>query len=446
MERKVMGYNFSEGLQRGILYLYKSNHDCHLQIDHLIKPEYFEFPSHSNIFTVVRNYFVKYHKLPTNDIILENVKELVRERENLEDYSDELTLIDQVDKESLENIEYLMDSVEKFARRESLKNAIRECVGLMETDNPDACEEVVRKALTVSRTVDTGQEYYVDLSDRWKREIEEKDQNRFGTIYPSHNAQLEGGHCAKELCMVVAPPGVGKSLYLVNQSVKALTEGRKVLYISLEMAEDKIAKRFDSISCCIPNHTLKNPETQLTLKKRLEYFQSQYPGSRLFIKEYPTGLANVNTIRSLLVQLRNYEDFVPDVIFVDYLELLRPCRKIDAEYIAQQRIAEELRGLAVEHNCLVWTATQTNREGKKVAIIDDTELGDSYGKIRVCDWAISLNQKPEEYDNGTMRVFVMKSRDSRQKYTIQTVVDYKTLRMEEWNEKADPLTRIIHGT
>jgi hypothetical protein len=81
-----------------------------------------------------------------------------------------------------------------------------------------------------------------------------------------------------------------------------------------------------------------------------------------------------------------------------------------------------------------------------VAIIDDTELGDSYGKIRVCDWAISLNQKPEEYDNGTMRVFVMKSRDSRQKYTIQTVVDYKTLRMEEWNEKADPLTRIIHGT
>ena len=214
-------------------------------------------------------------------------------------------------------------------------------------------------------------------------------------------------------------------------------QGKKVLYVTLEMSEDKIARRIDSIASLLDNRSLSNPTRQLELDKRLKIFQERFEGSRLFIKEFPTGLATVNTIRSFLVQLKNYHNFVPDMIVVDYLELLRPCYKMEAEYLAQQRIAEEIRGLGVENNAMMWTATQTNRNGKKVAIIDDTELGDSYGKIRVCDWAISLNQTQEEYDTGRMRVFVIKARDSKQKYTIRASIDYSTLKMEERSTEDD---------
>ena len=116
---------------------------------------------------------------------------------------------------------------------------------------------------------------------------------------------------------------------------------------------------------------------------------------------------------------------------MDYLELLRPNRLIEAEYQAQQRIAEELRGLGVEYNCLVWTASQTNRQARRVPIITDAELGDSYGKIRPCDWVISLNQTQEEYDEGAMRVYVMKARDSKQHYLVNVAIDYSTLQMRE---------------
>ena len=230
--------------------------------------------------------------------------------------------------------------------------------------------------------------------------------------------------------MVVAPPGVGKSLYLVNQGANAIYDGKNVLYVSLEMSQDKIAGRFDSVLTEIRNADLKKPQAQLKLKDRLNEVKVKTNG-RLIIKEFPTGASNVNQLRALLVQLRLHKNFVPDLIIVDYLELLRPNRMIDSEYQAQQRIAEELRGLGVEHNCLIWTASQTNRQARKVNIITDAELGDSYGKIRPADWVISLNQNQEEYDEGAMRVFVIKARDSKQHYLINVGVDYTTLQMRE---------------
>ena len=228
--------------------------------------------------------------------------------------------------------------------------------------------------------------------------------------------------------MVVAPPGVGKSLWLVNQACMGLTEGRNVLYVSLEMREDKVAQRFDSILTGYNQGKLKEVSSQLQVQERLNTFQDNF-NAKLVIKEFPTATATVNTLRALLVQLQNHSDFVPDLIVVDYLELLRPTTEVQQEYHAQQRISEELRGLAMENNCLLWTATQTNRQGRMVKVITDAELGDSYGKIRTCDFAISLNQTTEEFDNGQMRSFVIKSRNGRPRFIVPMNVDYGNLRM-----------------
>ena len=423
-----MSYNFSDNIQRGILFLAKSDKDFFINSSDLVKEDYFEYPSHSNIFRVIKDHYEKYNNLPNDDIILESVKPFKGERELLSDYSDELSYINNLDTSSIQNKEFILDKVEDFAKKEAMKRAIHKSLELIKRGDVAAVETVVREALLVNRNVNVGQEYFDDFSDRWKRVFDREEQERYRTLLPDLDKSLEGGLGPKELAMVVAPPGVGKSLWLVNQACMGLTEGRNVLYISLEMREDKVAQRFDSIITGYNQGKLKEVSSQLQVQDRLQVFQDKF-NAKLVIKEFPTATANVNTLRALLVQLQNHSDFVPDLIVVDYLELLRPTTEVQQEYHAQQRISEELRGLAMEHNCLLWTATQTNRQGRMVKIITDAELGDSYGKIRTCDFAISLNQTTEEFDNGQMRAFVIKSRNGRPRFIVPMNVDYGNLRM-----------------
>jgi replicative DNA helicase len=429
-----MAYDFSENIQRGILYLLKSNKDFYLQIVNLVQPEHFEFPSHAKIFERVRSYYEKYGKLPTDDFIVQDIKPTLTARESASDYEDELSYINNVDTSTVGNTDYMLDLVENFAKKEAMKAAIADSISLIKENRMDEVEALVKKALLINRDVDTGQDYFADVMGRWDRIFNKKQEEKYKTFLPGINKSLEGGLGSKELAMVVAPPGVGKSLFLVNQGVHSMIEGRKVLYISLEMSEDKIAQRFDSVMTLMPQFKLKDPANQLTVKERLEMFKKEFPGSELVIKEFPTGQASINTIRNLLVQLKNYEEFEPDLLIVDYLELLRPTREIQQEYQAQQKVAEELRGVSMEHNFLVWTATQTNRQGRMVKIITDAELGDSYGKIRTCDFAMSLNQSEEEFDEGRMRGYVIKSRNGRPRFTVPMEVDYGTLRMSEGDE------------
>jgi replicative DNA helicase len=429
-----MAYDFSENIQRGILYLLKSNKDFYLQIVNLVQPEHFEFPSHSKIFERVRSYYEKYGKLPTDDFIVQDIKPTLTARESVSDYEDELSYINNVDTSTVGNTDYMLDLVENFAKKEAMKAAIADSISLIKENRMDEVEALVKKALLINRDVDTGQDYFADVMGRWDRIFNKKQEEKYKTFLPGINKSLEGGLGSKELAMVVAPPGVGKSLFLVNQGVHSMIEGRKVLYISLEMSEDKIAQRFDSVMTLMPQFKLKDPANQLTVKERLEMFKKEFPGSELVIKEFPTGQASINTIRNLLVQLKNYEEFEPDLLIVDYLELLRPTREIQQEYQAQQKVAEELRGVSMEHDFLVWTATQTNRQGRMVKIITDAELGDSYGKIRTCDFAMSLNQSEEEFDEGRMRGYVIKSRNGRPRFTVPMEVDYGTLRMSEGDE------------
>jgi len=424
-------YQFNENLQRGILYLLKNDRDFHLQIVNLVKPDYFEFPIHSKIFSVVREYYTKYHKLPNDDILIEEARKSKAGRENVSDFIDEIEYINRLDASALGNQDYFLDLIEDFAKKEAMKDAIKEGVLLLKEDRIEEIESLVKKALTVGRSVDLGQDYFTDLVARWDRVFNPESVDRFKTILPTLDKSLEGGLSSKELAMVIAPPGVGKSLFLVNQSVKSLMEGRKVLYLSLEMAEDKIAQRFDSVMALVPQFRLKDPPTQLKVKERLDLFQETFTNSKLMIKEFPCNSITVNSIRSLLVQLHNHDDFVPDVIVIDYLELLNPVRENMHEYQAQQRVSEDLRGLAMEMKCLLWTATQTNRQGRTVKLITDAELGDSYGKIRTCDFAVSLNQSEEEFDAGKMRAYVVKSRNGRPRFTVGMEVDYGTLRMKE---------------
>ena len=425
-----MPYHISDNTKKGCLYLLKHDLEFFSEIIPLLKPEFFDFPAYKNVFLGVRDYYEKYRKIPSDtalaDFITTNVSGA--DVEGI-DYENTLAEINTFDKSCLGDREFILDTVEEFARQRAMESAIRKAVAILNKEGDiGQVEELVKTALLVNRNVDVGQDYFTDIVDRIARSYQETNKDRIATVFNTHNRNLDGGLSRKELGMVVAPPGVGKSLYLVNQGATNLLHGKNVLYVSLEMSEDKIAGRFDSVITEIRN--LKTSLGQLRLKERLAEVKGKTQGS-LIIKEFPTGACNVNQLRSLLVQLKLHKNFTPDVLIVDYLELLRPNRIIDSEYQAQQRIAEELRGLGVEYNCLIWTASQTNRQARRVPIITDAELGDSYGKIRPADWVISLNQTQEEYDEGAMRVYVMKARDSKQHYLVNVAIDYSTLQMRE---------------
>ena len=424
-----MKYDFSDDVQRGILFLAKYSRDFYLQISSLVRPEYFEYPIHSNIYQAISKYYEDYKDIPKDLHLLECVKDFKGSKEDLSDYDDELYKVNSMDASCIGHSEFFLDIIENFAQKSAMREAITSSIGLLKDDRMGEIEELVREALCINRNVDLGQSYFSEVLARFERSLDDNRGNRHPTVFDTLSRELEGGLGNKELAMVVAPPGVGKSLYLVNQGVAALMQNKKVLYISLEMSEDRIAARFDSVMTLIPQKKIK--DSLGLLQKRLQLFGEKFPNGQLMIKEFPTGLANINDIRSLLVQLQNYEDFKPDVILIDYLELLRPTRDGLAEYQAQQRISEELRGLAVECDVLLWTATQTNRQGRSVKLITDAELADAYGKIRTCDYAISLNQTEEEFDDGHMRCYVMKSRNGKQRFVVPVSIDYSTLTLSE---------------
>ena len=161
-----MAYDFSENIQRGILYLLKSNKDFYLQIINLVQPDYFEFPSHAKIFSKVKDHYEKYGKLPTDDFIIQDVKPTLGARESASDYEDELSYINNVDTSTVGNTEYMLDLVEGFAKKEAMKGAIADSISLIKENRIDEVEALVKKALLINRDVDTGQDYFEDFAGR----------------------------------------------------------------------------------------------------------------------------------------------------------------------------------------------------------------------------------------------------------------------------------------
>src|SRR6056300_643863 len=287
-------YHISDNVKKGALYLLKHDMEFFSEIVPLLQPEYFDFPAYKNVFIGVRGYYDKYRKLPSDkalpNFIFNNVSGA---QEDGIDYESTIAEINSFDKSVLEDREFILDTIEEFARQKAMEGAIRKAVCILNDEGDiGQVEELVKSALLVNRNIDVGQDYFSEVTDRIRRESEDKRVNKISTVFPSHDRNLEGGLSKKELAIVVAPPGVGKSLYLVNQGAHAIMEGRNVLYVSLEMSQDKIAGRFDSVLSDLRQRDLKESQAaKLNLRERLGTIHTKTQG-RLIIKEFPTGASN----------------------------------------------------------------------------------------------------------------------------------------------------------
>ena len=310
-------------------------------------------------------------------------------------------------------IDWLVHTSEKWCRDRAIYNALLESIqiadGNSETMGRDAIPSILSNALSVSFDNSVGHDYLDDADQRYQfyHRVEEKIPFDIELL----NKVTKGGLSKKTLNVALAGTGVGKSLFMCHCAAANLAAGYNVLYITLEMAEEKIAERIDANLMNIPVQKLETLPKPM-FDSKIEKVQNKTQG-RLLIKEYPTASAHVGHFKALLQELSIKKAFVPDIIYVDYLNICSSSRYKGAivnSYTFVKSIAEELRGLAGEHNVPIVSATQTTRSGYGNSDVDLTDTSESFGLPATADFMVALISTEEMEELNQIMVKQLKNR------------------------------------
>ena len=295
--------------------------------------------------------------------------------------------------------EYIKDTSLDFCRKQKLKEAMLKSVRLLKSSSFDEISQVINEALKLGADSDFGHDYLKDFEQRFLI----KARNPVRTGWAEIDRITNQGLGAGELGVVIAPTGAGKSMALVHLGAQAVMDGKKVVYYTLELADTVVGSRFDS---CITNVPLGSLfDFQDEIYEKVEALPGQ-----LVVKEYPTKSSSVVTLKNHLEKLCN-RGFKPDVIIVDYADLLRPSSALREKRHELETIYEQLRGLAQEHKCCVWTASQTNRSGLNAEVITMESISEAFNKCFVADFIFSISRTAEDKLNNQGRIFIAKNRN-----------------------------------
>jgi|SRR3990167_1264161 len=299
------------------------------------------------------------------------------------------------------DLPYVREKALDFARKQALKAALEAAVDQIQAEKYEQIVEGIKKAVCVGTTPVLGHDFFVDYEARFRSM--QRDCIPFGLDELDRKEVLNGGLGKGELSCIVASTGVGKSHILVMIGANAMRHGKNVLHYTMELSEEKIGIRYDSNLCDIDaSDVVENKETVLAA-----YNDNKL--GRLMIKAFPSSSATIYTIRAHVERLE-LNGFRPDLIIIDYADVMRSTRQYDSPRHELKLIYEELRGYAVEKNLPILTASQSNREGSDSDIIDLKNMSEAFGKAMICDFVLSLSRKPLEKSSGMGRIFVCKNR------------------------------------
>ena len=375
-----------------------------------IKTDYFENYNNKVIFEELSSYFTQYDNLPTKEALRIEIES--RSDLNETTFTEVKQTLDLATEEPHE-IDWLVHTSEKWCRDRAIYNALLESIqiadGNSETMGRDAIPSILSNALSVSFDNSVGHDYLDDADQRYQfyHRVEEKIPFDIELL----NKVTKGGLSKKTLNVALAGTGVGKSLFMCHCAAANLAAGYNVLYITLEMAEEKIAERIDANLMNIPVQKLETLPKPM-FDSKIEKVQNKTQG-RLLIKEYPTASAHVGHFKALLQELSIKKAFVPDIIYVDYLNICSSSRYKGAivnSYTFVKSIAEELRGLAGEHNVPIVSATQTTRSGYGNSDVDLTDTSESFGLPATADFMVALISTEEMEELNQIMVKQLKNR------------------------------------
>lgn len=400
-----------ERIETTILRNLVFNEDYSRKVIPFIQPDYFEQKTEKIIFEEIVQFIVKYGSAITiealnievenrTDLTEDQIKEIREINRNLNDFP--------VDKQ------WLLDTTEKWCRDRAIYLALMESIhiadGNNEKKNRDAIPSILSDALAVSFDNNIGHDYLQNYEERYEFYHRQEDKIEFDLEY--FNKITKGGIPNKTLNIALAGTGVGKSLFMCHVASSVLLQGRNVLYITLEMAEERIAERIDANLLNVPIQQLVDLPRQM-FENKVTSLSKKTQGT-LIIKEYPTASAHSGHFKALLNELALKKSFRPDIIFIDYLNICASSRYKSNlsvnSYSYIKAIAEELRGLAVEFNVPIVSATQTTRSGYGNSDVELTDTSESFGLPATADLMFALISTEELEQLGQIMVKQLKNR------------------------------------
>ena len=391
------------------------------QIQDILDVSYFENESNQFLVSTIKEYFEKYKTQPTAEVMKVKISEIsddVLKKSVVSNIKDTYKYLES------EDLEFVMEQTLDFCKNKVLKNAIIDSVELLKSGKYDAIKNKIDKAMTAGAERNVGHDYVDSVEDRYNQATRYISPTGWDVI----DNLMDGGLGKGELGVVVAPAGIGKSFLLVNLGAQAIKKGKNVLHYTLELNEAYVGLRYDSVITGIANQELKyNIDTVKETVKDIK--------GNLVIKYYPTKTAAISTIFSHVERYKMLGK-QPDMVIVDYADLLRGSGGTKEYRLELGNIYEELRGLAGQLEVPVWTASQANRSALQENVIQADKIAESYSKIMTADFVMSLSRKIEDKVGGTGRIHVIKNRFGPDGITFPSQINTNNGSFEIYDEKS----------
>ena len=439
-QRKIM----LQTIERTALTQLVTNEQYARKVLPFMKKDYFSDRTERTIFEEITKFVDKYNKIPTQtslEIEVQGRKDL-----NEDEYKKVVAVIQTLRSTDVD-FDWLVDTTEKFCKDKAVYNAIVEGISIIDGKDknrgPDAIPNILTDALAVGFDNRVGHDYLLDSESRYDyyHTVEKKipfDLEFFNRI-------TKGGLSPKTLNIVLAGTGVGKSLFMCHVAANCLSQGKNVLYITLEMAEERIAERIDANLMNITTEDLHDLPKQMFDNKIAKIIKST--SGKLIVKEYPTASAHTGHFRGLIKELAIKKSFKPDIIFIDYLNICASSRFKGAtsvnSYLYIKAIAEELRGLAVESNLPILSGTQTNRSGFVSTDIGLEDTSESFGLPATADLMFALISNEELDKLNQIAVKQLKNRYNDLTVNKRFVIGINRAKMQLFDVKVSEQSDLV---
>ena len=364
------------------------------QIADIIQPDYFESETNSWLLEVILDHFREYKTPPSKDVLKVKITEIendILKTAVLEQLKEVFRYMESDD------LSFVKDEILKFCKNQEIKRAIMDSVTLLKMGNYDEIKSKMDSAMKAGADTNIGLDYINDVASRYN----EAARHTITTGWDVIDDLMDGGLAPGELGVVMAPAGIGKSWMLINIGANAVRAGKTVIHYTLELNENYVGQRYDSVLTGINAQTLKHHQD--TVEEKMKSLSGS-----LIVKYYPTKSVGVMALKAH-IEKTIMQGKTPDLIIVDYGDLLKVNTKKD-KHEALEDLYEELRGMAGEYKIPVWTASQAGRSALEEDIIEADKIASSYGKVMVADFLMSLSRKVEDKMSGTGRGHVIKNR------------------------------------
>jgi len=400
---------YGPGFQVKVLAALLNHKNFLINIYDIITEDYFTNQAHKWIIKEILKYYEKYHTTPSLEVLKVELKKVQNEVLQIS-IKEQLR---EAYKES-DDLAYVEEEFSSFCKNQMLKKALLQSVELLQAGDYDSIKFMVEAALKAGQDKNIGHEYNKDLESRFREEY----RTTIPTPWKEFNELLQGGLGNGDFGLIFGNPGGGKSWALIALGANAVSMGYNVIHYTLELGEEYIGRRYDAYFTKIPVNLI------MLNKEKVENTTKNLSGN-LIIREYSSGKASISTIESHIKKCIDL-DFKPDLIIIDYVDLLRSKKTNRERKDEIDDIYTSTKGLARELDLPIWSVSQVNRAGAQDDIIEGHKAAGSYDKIMITDFAASLSRKRQDKVNGTGRWHIMKNRYGMDGLTYGAKIDTST--------------------